>query len=423
MSNNPYLRKLYLATFYTGILLLLNAPAYANTCNEGIGGTGHEDTTHTHKSNNTDKPSSTSDGLGGTGIVAETEGLGGTGIVGAITGFASICVNGLEVHFDDSTQVEVDGEVSSLDKLNIGELVAIDARGQGTELKALHVSVMHAIVGQIDEIITTKQQLKIMGQTVQLSSLTLGASNLKVGQNVAISGLAGANGVIQALRTDVVADTMPALITGSLADGKISGVLVTMLSNSPSNANVQASGQWDGKALITSEVKQSAMDRVMQAGYVFDIQGVVDQSGYGKALYILGKQVYIDSTTKVYGDKNLKNAAVIVRGKIDSEGRAVARDVDYRPLGKTLERGGGKQRPTDRQEIKKNELMHEKAGHQGKPEKVEIHDKIEKTDRPEKTEKLEKIEKLEKVQVPEHIERPERTGVAEKIEKPELHTR
>ena len=39
-------------------------------------------------------------GLGGTGI--SEGGIGGTGIVGVITGFASICVNGVEVHFDAS---------------------------------------------------------------------------------------------------------------------------------------------------------------------------------------------------------------------------------------------------------------------------------------------------------------------------------
>ena len=46
-------------------------------------------------------------GFGGTGQVAD-RGLGGTGIVGTITGFASVCVNGVEVAFDATAPVLVE---------------------------------------------------------------------------------------------------------------------------------------------------------------------------------------------------------------------------------------------------------------------------------------------------------------------------
>ena len=60
-------------------------------------------------------------GLGGTGITAGANpgtggsgggsgGIGGTGIVGVITGFASICVNDVEVHFDANTPVVDNGQ-------------------------------------------------------------------------------------------------------------------------------------------------------------------------------------------------------------------------------------------------------------------------------------------------------------------------
>src|SRR2546422_4023925 len=49
-------------------------------------------------------------GIGGTGIGKDgSGGIGGTGIVGVITGFASICVNGVEVHYDASPPVSADG--------------------------------------------------------------------------------------------------------------------------------------------------------------------------------------------------------------------------------------------------------------------------------------------------------------------------
>ena len=66
----------------------------------GIGGTGV--TAHGEK------------GLGGTGIIAGDPGtgggIGGTGIVGVISGFASICVNDVEVHFDANTPVLDNGK-------------------------------------------------------------------------------------------------------------------------------------------------------------------------------------------------------------------------------------------------------------------------------------------------------------------------
>ena len=58
-------------------------------------------------------------GIGGTG--AAEGGIGGTGLIGVITGFASICVNGVEVFYDASTPVSADGLSMSLSTLAVGE--------------------------------------------------------------------------------------------------------------------------------------------------------------------------------------------------------------------------------------------------------------------------------------------------------------
>ena len=308
MQHHLKISHFYFAIIYSG-LLLLSALAQANPCNEGIGGTGNAIET---------------EGLGGTGISAKSDGLGGTGIVGVITGFASVCVNGVEAHFDSNTKVDIDGVASSVDKLNVGELVAIDAKGQGAQVAAQRISVVHAIVGRVDTMSSTRQQITVLGRQVELSAITQGVNNLKVGQNVAISGFVNASASIQAVRIDKVADNVPALVTGPLLNGKILGVPVDMASSHQVTANVQASGNWDGKTLTVVDVKQNAMDRVMHAGYAFNAQGVVYQNSNSQALYTLGKPVYIDASTKVYGNKNLNNALVIVRGQVDSDGRAQA---------------------------------------------------------------------------------------------------
>ena len=416
-------RNFYFVIFYSG-LLLVSTQTLANPCNEGIGGTGN--TTSNEGLGGTGIAAQ--DGLGGTGIKAETEGLGGTGIVGVITGFASVCVNGVEAHFDSSTQVDVDGAASSIDKLNIGELVAIDAKGFGAVVTAQRISVIHAIVGRIDSIDKAQNQIKIMDQTVQISAVTQRANNLKVGQTVAVSGLVNASGIVQAVRTDVVSAATPATVTGWFANSRISGVPVTVTGKTPSSTNVQASGKWDGKTLTVVDVKQNAMDRVMHAGYAFDVQGIASYDGNSKTLYALGKPVYVDANTKVYGDKNLNGTTAIVRGRVDGEGRAVAKTVEYRPIDKMLERGGSKERPMQKLDYSKsNKTLTESKKQQFKLEKqddkaldkLDANEKPEKVDTSDKIEKLEKVEKLDKVEKAEKIEKPQKIEVPERVETPE----
>jgi hypothetical protein len=85
-----------------------------NSTDSGIGGTGHTPL----------------DGIGGTGQKL-LKSIGGTGqklaIVGVVTGFASICVNGEEVHFEDSTSVTVNGAPSKTADLAVGQVVSITA--------------------------------------------------------------------------------------------------------------------------------------------------------------------------------------------------------------------------------------------------------------------------------------------------------
>ncbi len=99
---------------------------------KGIGGTGK-------------KINETGSGLGGTGrqMAATGAGLGGTGdklelpqdavlqVYGRITGFGSICVNGIEIEYKDDTPVEKEGEALSPDGLKIGQIVSLVAERHG----------------------------------------------------------------------------------------------------------------------------------------------------------------------------------------------------------------------------------------------------------------------------------------------------
>jgi hypothetical protein len=85
----PYISAL----FITG--LSLSAIANPSCDDGGIGGTGV-----TTESNSDDETiiTSTQEGIGGTGIQTQY-GIGGTGIVNMISGFDSVCLNSLEVHY------------------------------------------------------------------------------------------------------------------------------------------------------------------------------------------------------------------------------------------------------------------------------------------------------------------------------------
>ena len=70
----------------------------------GIGGTGAA----------SKGPQWSDRGIGGTGGASQPtrsadRGIGGTGIIGIITGFASVCLDGVEVHLDAVTPVYVNG--------------------------------------------------------------------------------------------------------------------------------------------------------------------------------------------------------------------------------------------------------------------------------------------------------------------------
>ena len=75
-----------------------------------------------------------------------------TGIIGTITGFASICVGGVEVHYDASSQVEIDGEPAPVARLAVGQSSRSSPRVRGEEVTAKQIAVRHVVAGPITSI-------------------------------------------------------------------------------------------------------------------------------------------------------------------------------------------------------------------------------------------------------------------------------
>lgn len=410
---------IFMAAFL--VLLAINANAenqsQTNVCNSGIGGTGV-----------------TQDGIGGTGIHADTgiggtgqqaEGIGGTGIIGIVTGFASVCVNGLEVHYDQQTSVDVDGQPSSINALNVGHLVAIQSINKGNQLKAQRISVSHILVGKVEKINAATNTLRIMGKTIIVSPNTISNADVKLYQTVKVSGLAAENNSIHALRIDSASPNTPSSIAGLVdATGSINGIRISSTSKISPKSNIVVSGNWDGRTLHANRIKESEMQQILKGAEDLVIQGITPVLRT-RQFNLQNQLISLDANTKISGVASDKNQVIIMRGRMDSTGKITARSIEYTSEFKVLERGGSKHRPEasgsngstkDRDENNDNKedtAMLEKREVAEGLEKVE---RSENTERPEKVERVEKVERTEKVERPEKLARPERPERHEMLE-------
>lgn len=142
-------------------------------------------------------------GMGGTGAKFADRGIGGTGITGDIgvygrvTGFGSICVNGMEIEYTTKTPVENNGRNASIQALRVGQVVAVRAYNKNGEFRARKITVDKAVSGRVGrvnakrgEMIVGKQKVIADGKGRAVMKL------LKPGDYVSVSGMKRADGVI-----------------------------------------------------------------------------------------------------------------------------------------------------------------------------------------------------------------------------------
>jgi uncharacterized membrane protein YgcG len=227
-------------------------------------------------------------GIGGTGITVQAEpgvgGMGGTGIVGVITGFASICVNDVEVHLDAKTPVTDNGVEVSAGSLAVGQMVAVRASGFGKEVMANRVALVHVAVGPVDSINAAMGEFTVLGQTAR-TVVTGEASKLVVGSWVRVSGHREAGGQIVASHVEPVPPQAQAQLVGVVERTALQTLVVSGTAVRSSDAQsvdrptvgteVLVAGLWDGKTLLAQKFKSEptqqfigAVERVVYEGYV-----------------------------------------------------------------------------------------------------------------------------------------------------------
>lgn len=135
-------------------------------------------------------------GLGGTGMLANTDGgsssgidgngLGGTGIIGEITGFGSIFVNGIEIEYDDKTNFTIDEKTAELQSLMVGDVVEVLTTDSKQHTHAQTINLRHEVIGVVESVDKQTYSYTVNGQSIiqPIDKSTFP----EIGATVAVSG-------------------------------------------------------------------------------------------------------------------------------------------------------------------------------------------------------------------------------------------
>lgn len=190
----------------------------------GVGGTGAPDSggvggTGAHPGGG---------GIGGTGAPQDEGGVGGTGIVGTITGFGSICVNGVEVHFDNKVVLSENGLPAGSQRLAIGQVVAVEAQPSRRGLEARSIAILNAYEGPVTGLASGDTPMRVMGQPVRVAAGARVAPGLHIGEPVRVSGLRNAQGEVVASRVDRAPGLVQASAIGDIGKpGNLHGLALS----------------------------------------------------------------------------------------------------------------------------------------------------------------------------------------------------
>ncbi|MBW2315247.1 MAG: hypothetical protein JRH10_13740 [Deltaproteobacteria bacterium] len=388
----------------------------------GLGGEGDEGVGGTGLGND--------EGVGGTGH-APDEGLGGTGVYGTITGFGSICVNGLEIEYGPSTPVEVDGGRSSTKSLHVGDVVWVEARPEGRSLRARRIAIQSVLVGPVGRMTKDARQMHVLGRRVTLApdasvsdratGRTLTLAEVR-GATVAVRGLVDHEGIVRSSRVERVPDSTPARAFGRLTreggTARVGGVAVSLPeARDAAGPLVLVEGRWaNGEARLHAEKVEPGWSGASRAREI-SIEGFVIEKGansfdlsYGE---VMGSGLADGLPDVKPGDR------VVVRVRPLADGRFEALDLRHRhgeARNDSNHSGADDDGDDDRSGSSGGEDDGDSSGHSGDGDDRSGPGGGDRADRPERADRAERPERPERA---ERAERPERVERAERPERPE----
>jgi hypothetical protein len=428
-------------TLGVGLALTLPAATAGAECRkpaDGIGGTGQQPRPSPKPRPNDDGK----DGVGGTGhstpqsvqkdaAVRSGDGIGGTGIVGIVTGFGSVCLNGLEVEYDDSTVIDSNGAAASSADLAVGQLVVVEAAGRGDRLRAERIAVRDAAVGPAFAIDPARRELVVLGQTVRIgpdapladraSQQPLALGDIAVGDFLAVSGLRRADGIVVATRVDRVAPSdrvsvsgpLRPLESGGFAVGELRVTNETAVEANLADRSALVIGRFDAQTGILAATRIESSVRWEKPPERVAIEGLL-QADSSKGRFRTNFADVDASRASAAVGKLKRDDRVIVNGKWSAGGLVLADEIRIeapRALTPESPKSDGKNRST--------QPHAEPRATTGMPDREQPIEKGERSEAVEAPE-VEQPEPLEtpEVEAPEAVERPE--SEAPEVEKPEV---
>lgn len=295
----------------------------------GVGGTGNQ-----------------ASGIGGTGSVASDSGIGGTGVVGTITGFASICVNGVEIHYDDNTPISVDGRPSTVRDLALGQVVAVRTIGTDRELTARNIAVIHAAVGPISSLNVETREVQVLGQTIQIgqSRDQDHFSSLRAGDWVQVSGHRLAGGTIVASRIESIQPLAEARIVGHVTHVDASGFEVngarvehgvqqSLPTDLAQGMEVRVVGHWDGAHLQAQHIQTEPTRQSIGNVEHMVIEGYVHAFN-DKEVNLSNRTITLDSHVQMaegHARNELRqDQRIQVSGRLGADQRVIAEHIELK---------------------------------------------------------------------------------------------
>ena len=434
----------------------------------GIGGTGHEDDAGGIGGTGLQQERGGIGGIGGTGHRSGEGGIGGTGdladgdtigLLGTITAFASICVNGVEVHFNPDTPVQVDGKSATHKSLALGQVVNIVAKNIGNRVIAQNIRIDHTMSGPISMVNPAERRIQILGQTVRIgrrsvvsdgNAVLIDPAALVKGQFVRVSGLRGPDGTVMASRIERTGPSDNVGISGRILsrDGafvSVDGTPVNLrglaaVSSVRKGNIVSVRGKLEAKAINANVV--TIENPIPFGGGVsrVNIEGYLDQVPDRRKLRIGRADLSISDTTKfIGGDKSsIKSGRrVRVSGRLSRNGQIEVEGItfehrfdDSRRLpvldpsnSSEFDSGDSKKSAdtersdrtgrTDRSERNERTQRSERADRAERSNRPDRPSRVDRPARPERPERVARPERPDRVvrpDRPERLDRPERSG-------------
>ena len=284
--------------------------------------------------------------------------------VGVVTGFGSVFVNGIEFDTRQAT-ITKNGQNAIERDLKIGQIVTVD----GTRNDARTTGVAKAIAyrsnveGPVTAVNLGLKQLTVLGQTVQVDNATVfegvtpaDIASVTVNDNVEVSGLAGANGVI--LATHIEKRAAPAtlelrgVVSGVDTTAKrfsIGGQLIdyanaTLVSftngavNNGDHVEVRGPSPATNAPLQATRVEKEAGSPAGSSGAHSELEGLVTRFVSPSDFDVAGQKVIANASTKyeegTAADIKL-GARAQVEGTVDANGALVADAMQVKAVSNT----------------------------------------------------------------------------------------